>query len=289
VHAAGLAGGGIMALKTAQAAEHVLLPKVVGSVVLAEAVASEPLDFMALCSSYTSLLGGAGQVDYCAANAFLDTFAQARSQAGLRTISINWSAWQEVGMAVNTPVPEQLREARGLNLANGIRTAEGQTAFSRILAEPLPQVVVSPQDFDRLTTWFANRQTDQPTDSAALATATAGMAASVGHARPRLSTAFAAASSDVEQQLVDMWRTLLGIAEIGIHDSFFDLGGHSLLATQLLARVQHQFGVDLPLRSIFELQTIAELAERIDNLRLAEQVHADGGVVVSGDREEIEL
>jgi phthiocerol/phenolphthiocerol synthesis type-I polyketide synthase E len=99
IHAAGVPGGGVIQLKTPEAAERVLAPKVQGTRALAAALADEPLDLLVLCSSTFAVTGGVGQVDYCAANSFLDAFARHRSARGLRTVSIGWGAWQEVGMA----------------------------------------------------------------------------------------------------------------------------------------------------------------------------------------------
>ncbi len=116
IHSAGVPGGGIIPLKTREMADRVLAPKVSGTRVLDTLLAEspEPLDFLVLCSSTIAVLGGFGQVDYCGANNYLDAYAQARSAApgGGFTVSINWSAWQEVGMAVNTAPPTALREAR---------------------------------------------------------------------------------------------------------------------------------------------------------------------------------
>nr|QEO73764.1 AMP-dependent synthetase and ligase [uncultured bacterium] len=64
----------------------------------------------------------------------------------------------------------------------------------------------------------------------------------------------------VEKGLADIWSQLLGLDAVGIHDNFFELGGHSLLATQLVSQVRETFQVELPLRSIFERPTVAELA-----------------------------
>jgi acyl transferase domain-containing protein/aryl carrier-like protein len=101
IHAAGLAGGGLIQLKTVETAARVLAPKVRGTLALDAALSDQPLDFLLLCSSTISIVGGLGQVDYCAANSFLDAFAQARAlQSGSPVVSINWGAWQEVGMAV---------------------------------------------------------------------------------------------------------------------------------------------------------------------------------------------
>ncbi len=101
IHAAGVAGGGFIQLKTAQQAAAVLGPKVQGTQVLATLLKDQPLDFMLLCSSLTALLAGVGQVDYTAANAFLDAYAQAqRAKGGPLTLAVNWDTWKEVGMAV---------------------------------------------------------------------------------------------------------------------------------------------------------------------------------------------
>jgi len=74
---------------------------------------------------------------------------------------------------------------------------------------------------------------------------------------------FVAPRSPLEEAIAQIWSQLLSIERIGIHDNFFDLGGHSLIATQLASRLRESFQVELPLRSIFEFPTIAELAVAI--------------------------
>ena len=64
----------------------------------------------------------------------------------------------------------------------------------------------------------------------------------------------------VEVALADLWRNLLAVEEIGVHESFFDLGGHSLMAGQLVVRVRDLFGVELPVRAVFESPTIEGMA-----------------------------
>ncbi|TCP57969.1 amino acid adenylation domain-containing protein [Tumebacillus sp. BK434] len=75
--------------------------------------------------------------------------------------------------------------------------------------------------------------------------------------------AFTAPRTPLEEQLAAIWSDLLGVQEVGAFDSFFALGGHSLLATQMISRVRHQFGIDLPLGVLFERPQLAEFAERI--------------------------
>lgn len=71
---------------------------------------------------------------------------------------------------------------------------------------------------------------------------------------------YVAPRTPVEEMLADIWQQLLSVRQIGIDDNFFELGGHSLLASQVIVRAREAFQVDLPLRSIFEAPTIAELA-----------------------------
>lgn len=79
-------------------------------------------------------------------------------------------------------------------------------------------------------------------------------------ARPDLEGTFVAPRTSVEEVVAGLWAKVLGLEQVGIHDNFFELGGHSLLATQVIFRVRDTFQVDLPLRSLFEAPTVAELS-----------------------------
>ncbi len=84
-----------------------------------------------------------------------------------------------------------------------------------------------------------------------------------GH-RPALKTAYTAPHAPVEEVLISIWTQVLGFEQIGIHDNFFELGGHSLLATRLISRMRDVFGVEVPMRALFEIPTVAELARQIE-------------------------
>ena len=90
------------------------------------------------------------------------------------------------------------------------------------------------------------------------------------HARPALETEYHAPSTQSERLVAEMWQELLGIDRIGVHDDFFGLGGHSLLATQIVSRVRDQFGLELPLKSVFEAPTVATYAALIEAAIMAE-------------------
>ncbi|HWC73022.1 MAG TPA: phosphopantetheine-binding protein, partial [Gemmatimonadales bacterium] len=93
--------------------------------------------------------------------------------------------------------------------------------------------------------------------------------------------------TETETALAAIWRELLALDQIGIHDDFFDLGGQSLLAAKVLSRIRDAFGVDLPLRNLFEQPTIAGLADIIDQLVWAS--NADAPASSDAAREEFAL
>ncbi|HVB29717.1 MAG TPA: amino acid adenylation domain-containing protein [Terriglobia bacterium] len=85
--------------------------------------------------------------------------------------------------------------------------------------------------------------------------------------RPELDKAFVAPRTPTEELLAEIWAQVLDIERVGIYDNFFDLGGHSLLATQLVSRMREAFQVEILLRRLFEVPTVAGLAESIEAAR----------------------
>jgi acyl transferase domain-containing protein len=288
IHAAGVAGGRLMQLKTRDAAAQVIGPKVEGTLVLDSLVKDQPLDFFVLCSSVNALCGVAGAVDYTSANAFLDAFAASRYRHN-RTpvISIDWDTWQEVGMAVNTHVPSDLLVERRTTLAAGIKPAEGVEAFWRAVDSKLPQVAVITRDFPRMLETL-----EQPLAGILENSKTPAIKlrerAPEGHPRPDLANDYAPPETETQRRVVEIWKTQFGIAEIGIDDNFFELGGHSLLATGVLARLGQAFALTVSLRAFFDAPTVRALSEHVDNLLWASlQVSPSDGE--SEEREEVEL
>jgi acyl carrier protein len=89
-------------------------------------------------------------------------------------------------------------------------------------------------------------------------------------ARPGLQRLFVAPRTPIEKELAGIWAELLKLNEVGVEDSFFELGGHSLLATQVVSRMRKTFNCEIPLRSLFESPTIAQLAQQIAASRAIE-------------------
>ncbi|HET6978705.1 MAG TPA: amino acid adenylation domain-containing protein [Pyrinomonadaceae bacterium] len=74
---------------------------------------------------------------------------------------------------------------------------------------------------------------------------------------------YVAPANAVEEMLADIWQEVLDRERVSAADNFFELGGHSLLATRVTSRVREMFGVELPLRSIFEAPTISGMSRKI--------------------------
>ncbi|HEU5130478.1 MAG TPA: condensation domain-containing protein, partial [Pyrinomonadaceae bacterium] len=82
------------------------------------------------------------------------------------------------------------------------------------------------------------------------------------------------AHTPTAELLAGIWAELLGLAHVNLHDNFFDIGGHSLLATRVTSRIRDTFGLEVPLRRLFEMPTVFELAAHIDT-----QLNGDRNVV----------
>ncbi|HEV2754809.1 MAG TPA: amino acid adenylation domain-containing protein, partial [Actinomycetota bacterium] len=88
--------------------------------------------------------------------------------------------------------------------------------------------------------------------------------------RPELEAAYAAPRTPAEEVLAEIWCEVLRLERVGIHDNFFELGGDSILSIQIVGRARDAFAVDLPLRALFDMPTIAALEAEIERLLLEE-------------------
>ncbi len=82
-----------------------------------------------------------------------------------------------------------------------------------------------------------------------------------------ISTRYVSPTTPTEMSLLQIWKDVLGREEIGVEDQFFENGGHSLKATLMVAQINQELQVDLPLREVFRTPTIRQLAQKIDRLQ----------------------
>lgn len=106
LHASGIVKDDLIQMKQSGDVELVFAPKIVGTQVLEDALAGEHLDVVVLFSSLSSDIAPAGQVDYVAANAYLNAFAESRSLASpTRFVAVHWGVWKDVGIAARAIKP----------------------------------------------------------------------------------------------------------------------------------------------------------------------------------------
>jgi acyl transferase domain-containing protein/acyl carrier protein len=238
--------------------EQQLLAKLRGVSALAEALRGYRLDFCALMSSLSAIVGGRGAVGDAAAAIFMDVFAQQQSRNnGAAWMTIDWDegSFEESEAETNDGMPATLEMA--------MLPHEAREAFSRALTagHAAPQIVISTCDLNaRINHWLKvepvreiRGSREQPAD------------APIRHVA-RLPQTAAAPHSELELALVSIWEKLLGVSGIGIHDNFFELGGNSLVAVQIISRVRELTKLELPLRVLFETHTIAALADAIEKV-----------------------
>ncbi|MEU8379818.1 SDR family oxidoreductase [Streptosporangium sp. NPDC048865] len=277
LHAAGVPAMGLMQFKRAEELDEVLAPKIGGMLAIAEALRvglpdEVELDFLALFSSITSATGGGpGQVDYCAANAYLDAYACRLAATGRRVVAVGWGEWTwnawEAGLE---GYEEALRDFFRDNRARiGIGFDDGWRSLLRALATGEPRVVVSTQDFPTLVAGSARFTLEAVTSP--------GLGGSGGerHPRPELLIPYQEPAGPTEKAIAEIWGESLRLERVGVLDNFFELGGNSLLGVTIVAAVRRAFQLDeLPPHILYESPTVAALARTAEALASGEAPEA---------------
>lgn len=254
IHAAGLIEGEVfrpISETTRDVWRQQFHAKVVGLAVIDEIVCDRDLDFCMLFSSLSSVLGGLNFGCYASANAFLDAVARRRNRtSAFPWLTVNWDSW------LRTDEQSRLKAA-GLAPRGYVMTAEeGIRAFHRLMAADVgAQIAVSTGDLQtRLDQWvaltpIAARRGDRAQDDDLLRLP-----------RPNLRTAYVAPSGDLEGTITEVFRQVLGIEQVGIHDNFFEMGGHSLKALEVASLLHARLGAEVRVTMFYEAPTAAMLA-----------------------------
>ena len=254
IHAAGIAGGGLLARRRREDIDRVLAPKLAGTAALLAAFDGDAPDWLLLCSSLSAVTGGVGQADYAGANAAVDALAVAAARAGVPAVSVAWDVWRDTGMAAGQRLPDGV----------GIDPARAGALLDAVLAQrPAAHVAVSTRP---LAEQFAAAASPALADRLVLE----APCARATHPRPPLATPYVEPGDDLARALAALWGDHLGIAPIGAHDNFFELGGDSLLAIQLLTRVRQTWGVALQPATLFQSPTVDGLAAAIEGQLIAD-------------------
>lgn len=259
VHSAGVLNDGILKRQDRERFLRVMSPKIDGAWNLHECTKNMPLDFFVCYSSAASMLGSAGQGNYCAANAFLDAFAFYRKNLGLPCLTVNWGPWENVGMAATLEEKDAARmKSFGLE---AVGSSEYFGLLEKSPARKNGQIGVMKMDwpelfeynrFYRENKFFApfhkrirkkkqefqvcNRLKDAPED-------------------------------DRHEMLcgciVSLVNEVLRIPDSespGVREPLFDFGVDSLMAVEMKNRLEANLGIELHATLIFDYPTIEGIA-----------------------------
>ncbi|SEC57206.1 amino acid adenylation domain-containing protein [Amycolatopsis tolypomycina] len=239
VHAAGVPDGGLIATRGA----GTQAVKLAGALLTEQLIERDRPAYAVYCSSLSAQFGGIGQLDYAAANGFLD--ALAHTDGPTVRLSIGWDAWRDSGMAVTARETDARHQA---HLAVGLRDDEGRRTFARALGTGLPQVLVATTGLESARA-FHERETTP-------------------------------AAKPADADLTEEVRALLGVAELDPDVPLYDLGADSLTLLDVVDSVKRLYGVDLDLAwlgpEVTMTTLLAKLAEAADTGDVVVQVWRAG-------------
>uniref|UniRef100_UPI0037DA6134 SDR family NAD(P)-dependent oxidoreductase n=1 Tax=Streptomyces zaehneri TaxID=3051180 RepID=UPI0037DA6134 len=269
VHTAGVLDDGVISGLTSERLAGVFRPKVDAVLTLHEATRDLELDAFVLYSSASGVLGGPGQGNYSAANAFLDGFARWRRGQGLPAASLAWGLWGDAGgMAGALDQTDQARMRR-----SGIRplsVEEGMALFDAAIGADEPALI--PVKFD-LTALSAQAAADQLPSILQGLVRQPRRNAAVGGPVPADSLSVRLAGLPEEERteaLLDLVRdevaVVLGHTDPGNiipGQAFSELGFDSLTAVELRNRLARATGISLPATLIFDYPSPAAITEHL--------------------------
>jgi 3-oxoacyl-(acyl-carrier-protein) synthase/thioesterase domain-containing protein/NAD(P)-dependent dehydrogenase (short-subunit alcohol dehydrogenase family)/aryl carrier-like protein len=256
VHAAGLPGSGLVDFNGPEDRLAVLAPKVLGATALQEALRSDPPRFVLHCSSLSAFFGMAGQVDYSAANAFLDAVAAAAARdAGSAVLSVAWPSWEGTGMAATVG-------QRGQAAPEGLQISptEGRSIFLKALASGRPQLAVSPLRPNLLAERLFGAAVSPAAEPEVKRARAQG-----GDLKPLVRAAFLAA---LEHDRVDD------------SVSFFDQGGDSWSAMILVSTLQGDLDPSLGMSELIANPSVDALAQRLSDIQSRPGPQGPAGTIV---------
>ncbi|MEV5510568.1 type I polyketide synthase [Streptomyces orinoci] len=290
VHTAGVLDDGVLGALTPERVSGVLRPKADGAWNLHLQTRELELSAFVLFSSVAGVLGGAGQGNYAAANAFLDALAAHRRAAGLPAQSLAWGLWEQAGGMAGALDDGDLDRLRRAGMA-ALSAAEGMALFD--LAGGVGEPVLVPMHLDT-TLLPAEPATAVPAPLRGLVRRPARRRLSAGSADGQLSLKrrlLALPAADRSRTLLELVRrevaTVLGHVSgdrIEVGRAFSELGFDSLTAVELRNRLTAATELSLPATLVFDYPTPAVLADHIRTELLDEEDgHATRTVVVASD------
>lgn len=240
IHSAGIAGNGLIIKKNFKEFERILRPKIYGTWLLDHLTREDELDFFLLFSSGVSIFGDPGHCDYMAANAYLDAYEAYRNRLGLKTVTINWTGWKEIGMSVDLGVNVDATFKQ-------ILTTDALRCFHYIFHRNVHRVLIGElnkqsdilQHLDEKRIPF---YVSAEVEKYLLKQFDANQAVNDEREHRDTFILYGRESNEytkLEREVGEVWHNVLGYSQISVLDNFFELGGDSIKAVQMMLRIKH--------------------------------------------------
>ncbi len=265
IHSAGVAGDGFIIRKEEIGFKEVIRPKVQGTWILDHLTRSDELDFFILFSSNNTLAGMPGQGDYTAANSYLDSFTYYRNSLGKETITINWPAWKETGMAFEHGVAAD-------GLMKPISTVEAINAFEKVLRKNVKRVIVGELNYSGTSYGYGVkdlgiRLSDEITQR--MKAAENSTMPQIKHKDKQIDSVKLKGKNKgeytkTEKSIASIWKEVLGYDEFNINDSFFEIGGDSIMITRVHSFLEEKYPGKVQVGDLFAYPTISKIASFIN-------------------------
>nr|VFK43848.1 MAG: malonyl CoA-acyl carrier protein transacylase [Candidatus Kentron sp. TC] len=260
IHSAGVMDDGVLSQQSFERFKKVMSPKIVGTWNLHTLTRERDLDFFVCFSTIASLMGSAGQGNYAAASAFMDTFVHFRHALGLPALDLNWGTWADFGL-----VAEMAKQKRDRLAGFGINVIDMERGTLRLDAlmgqSERVQISVSPMSWSRFLQQFS-------VVPPFLSELTRDLSPVVKVVRIK-SQLEQASEEEHEVILTDYIRD--GIANVlKINPEQLDtrqplntMGLDSLMAIELKNRIRMELDIDIPITTLMEDIGILEFARKI--------------------------
>lgn len=194
-------------------------------------------------SSVNSIVPQKYSIEYTAANAFLDSYAEYYSNKGENFVSINWPGWNDTGMVLSGKVKINRNKNEVLKT---ISSFEARPIFSLILRMNFSNIIVANIDLKR----FSNNPfflVDEQFDISV-------------HEEDGFIKKLPESFSEYDRLIASIWHEVLGVSNLDQNANFFELGGHSLNASQVINRIKERIGVSISWKDFYSCTTLGELA-----------------------------
>lgn len=269
VHAAMVLDDRLIESMDREAIDKVLQPKVSGAVHLLGAARGLPLDYLLLYSSATTLLGNPGQFNYVAANGFLEGLAQQGRRDGVPTLAVAWGGIEDTGyLSRNLSANAALRK----RFASSLITAEAALEALDLACDADGRLTLATLAIARIDWAMARRElavTRGPSFAGIVPAASARQSASSAATLETLRTMSIDQASETLLEMVaeEIARVLrLPAKEVDRHRPLAEIGMDSLMMLELRSTVEDTLQVDLPIMSLANGITPADVARRIATL-----------------------